>query len=73
MGRPGAGAGGGDSRPPCQGRRAGAAPAPAGGALGLALGCVIKGNIASDGERIYHVPGGGFHERTSIDAARGER
>lgn len=36
-------------------------------------GCDIKGNISSKGERIYHVPGGRFHERTRIDASKGER
>lgn len=36
-------------------------------------GCLIKGNIASDGERIYHVPGQQNYEETRIDTARGER
>ncbi len=35
--------------------------------------CRIKGNISSKGERIYHVPGGRFYERTRIDASKGER
>lgn len=35
--------------------------------------CVIKGNIASDGERIYHVPGGQFYDVTKISVAKGER
>jgi len=26
-------------------------------------GCVIKGNIASSGERIYHVPGQRYYDR----------
>ena len=35
---------------------------------------VIKGNISTDsGEKIYHVPGGGFYEQTVIDEAAGER
>ena len=35
---------------------------------------VIKGNIStSSGEKIYHVPGGGFYEQTVIDEAAGER
>lgn len=35
---------------------------------------VIKGNISqSTGERIYHVPGGEFYDRTAIDEAAGER
>lgn len=35
--------------------------------------CVIKGNISSEGERIYHVPGGQFYEVTKIDTSKGER
>jgi len=35
--------------------------------------CRIKGNISSKGERIYHVPGGQYYERTRIDTAKGER
>ena len=35
--------------------------------------CRIKGNFSSTGERIYHVPGGQFYERTQINPANGER
>ncbi len=35
--------------------------------------CLIKGNIARDGERIYHLPGGQYYDRTRIDSSRGER
>jgi endonuclease YncB( thermonuclease family) len=35
-------------------------------------GCVIKGNISTKGEKVYHVPGGAFYERTKIDRP-GER
>lgn len=35
--------------------------------------CVIKGNISSNGEKIYHLPGCGSYEKTSIDESRGER
>jgi endonuclease YncB( thermonuclease family) len=35
--------------------------------------CVIKGNISSKGERIYHVPGGEYYDATKIDMAKGER
>ena len=35
--------------------------------------CRIKGNIARDGERIYHLPGGKYYGRTRIDPAKGER
>lgn len=45
------------------------------GACGSATskGCVIKGNIADDGERIYHVPGQQYYDVTRIDTAQGER
>jgi micrococcal nuclease len=36
-------------------------------------GCLIKGNISADGEKIYHVPGGRSYDRTVIDLSRGER
>lgn len=36
-------------------------------------GCQIKGNISTDGERIYHVPGGKWYSKTKIDEAKGER
>ena len=36
-------------------------------------GCAIKGNINSQGERIYHVPGGQYYDKTTIDPANGER
>ncbi|MFH7321582.1 thermonuclease family protein [Desulfurivibrio sp. D14AmB] len=35
--------------------------------------CLIKGNINSKGEKIYHVPGGRHYERTRIDKSRGQR
>ena len=35
--------------------------------------CLIKGNISSRGERIYHVPGGAYYSRTKISPAKGER
>ena len=35
--------------------------------------CLIKGNVSSKGERIYHVPGGQDYERTRISTAKGER
>lgn len=35
--------------------------------------CVIKGNIGSGGEKIYHVPGGRYYNLTVIDAVKGER
>lgn len=36
-------------------------------------GCIIKGNISSSGERIYHVPGQRYYEKTVIDETKGER
>lgn len=35
--------------------------------------CLVKGNISSRGERIYHVPGGAYYGRTKISPAKGER
>ncbi|MFW5473016.1 thermonuclease family protein [Knoellia sp. CPCC 206450] len=35
--------------------------------------CVIKGNISSSGEKIFHVPGGGSYDDTVITASKGER
>jgi endonuclease YncB( thermonuclease family) len=35
--------------------------------------CAIKGNISSDGERIYHVPGQRYYGVTRINASTGER
>ncbi len=36
-------------------------------------GCLIKGNISRSGERIYHLPGQRYYDRTRIDASKGER
>lgn len=37
-------------------------------------GCYIKGNISYEtGERIYHVPGGEFYDRTVVNPLFGER
>lgn len=36
-------------------------------------GCPIKGNVSWEGERIYHVPGQVFYDRTRISAPKGER
>lgn len=35
--------------------------------------CVIKGNISSSGERIYHVPGQKYYSKTKISPSKGER
>lgn len=47
------------------------APQPAPGAD--AGKCVIKGNISSSGEKIYHVPGGRSYDETIITESKGER
>jgi micrococcal nuclease len=36
-------------------------------------GCVIKGNINSEGQKIYHLPNCSYYSKTQIDTARGER
>ena len=36
-------------------------------------GCNIKGNINRTGERIYHIPGGRYYDRTVITASKSER
>ena len=35
--------------------------------------CRIKGNVSSEGARIYHMPGGAYYEKTRIDPDQGER
>lgn len=51
-------------------------PAPlAGGSssAGAPSGCLIKGNISSDGEKIYHVPGQRYYDVTVVTPSKGER
>lgn len=36
------------------------------------LSCAIKGNVNSEGERIYHLPGGSFYNRTDIKPEEGD-
>ena len=36
-------------------------------------GCLIKGNITSNGERIYHPPSSPWYSRTKISESKGER
>jgi endonuclease YncB( thermonuclease family) len=38
-----------------------------------ATGCRIKGNVGSKGDRIYHMPGDRWYDRTVITASKGER
>lgn len=35
--------------------------------------CLIKGNISSSGEKIYHMPGQNFYDKTVIDETKGEK
>ena len=35
--------------------------------------CLIKGNISSSGEKIYHLPSQKYYDKTVIDEAKGER
>jgi len=35
--------------------------------------CVIKGNISSSGEKIYHVPSQRYYNQTVITTSKGER
>lgn len=35
--------------------------------------CNIKGNVSTQGERIYHVPGQKYYADTRISASHGER
>lgn len=36
-------------------------------------GCIIKGNISSSGEKIYHLPGQKYYDQTVIDTSKGEK
>jgi micrococcal nuclease len=51
----------------------GAPPAAAGGSSPTSGVCLIKGNISSSGEKIYHVPGQRYYDETKIDTSKGER
>jgi hypothetical protein len=35
--------------------------------------CLIKGNINSKGEHIYHMPAQRYYDKTQIDESKGER
>lgn len=52
--------------PPWEWRRSG-------GTSGAPEGCLIKGNINSRGDKIYHVPGRSSYGSTRIDTSKGER
>jgi hypothetical protein len=36
-------------------------------------GCLIKGNVSANGNRIYHMPGSRSYDETRIDTRTGER
>jgi endonuclease YncB( thermonuclease family) len=44
-----------------------------GGNQGAPEGCLIKGNINSKGDRIYHLPGSRSYGATKINQSKGER
>lgn len=48
-------------------------PAPPSPVAPAPTECVIKGNIASDGEKIFHVPGQQYYDVTKISEHKGER
>lgn len=50
-----------------------AIPSPSFAIVGQSAGCNIKGNISGKGERIYHVPGQKYYDRTKISESKGER
>jgi len=52
--------------PPWEWRRSG-------GIEGAPEGCLIKGNINSKGDKIYHAPGWSSYGATKINTAKGER
>ncbi|MBP2235247.1 hypothetical protein J2Z31_001739 [Sinorhizobium kostiense] len=37
------------------------------------IGCDIKGNVSTTGERIFHVPGQEYYRETVVNPLRGER
>ncbi|TCN30213.1 hypothetical protein [Sinorhizobium americanum] len=37
------------------------------------IGCDIKGNVSTTGERIFHVPGQEYYRETVVNLLRGER
>lgn len=61
----------------CAGQRtksqAATSTAPVTDQSSAAANCNIKGNISSDDEKIYHVPGGKYYDKTKIDTSKGER
>lgn len=54
-------------------REAGSRELPAGQVDAAATACPIKGNVNRKGDRIYHVPGGAFYDKTRVQEAEGDR
>lgn len=46
---------------------------PTSAASAQSADCVIKGNVSTKGERIYHVPGDEYYNDTRIQSSHGER
>jgi endonuclease YncB( thermonuclease family) len=59
--------------PPWEWRHAGTQDRSTRGTTNASPACTIKGNISSNGNRIYHVPGQRFYAETRISTAKGER
>lgn len=55
-----------------EGRAQETVPAPGQASQAKSGNCLIKGNINSKGEKIYHVPGGRYYEQTKIDERKGQ-
>ena len=59
--------------PPAASARAQEQPSVPQPAVPVGGECLIKGNINASGDRIYHVPGAAFYDRTQVDTRKGER
>ena len=60
--------------PPLKERKPPPRPAPPSPrASGGGQGCLIKGNISSSGNKIYHTPSSPWYAQTEVNAPRGER
>lgn len=60
-------------KPQASSKAASSKPAAAKKAPAPSASCVIKGNISSSKEKIFHVPGCASYGATVIDVAKGER
>ena len=56
-----------------KGKKGDAIPRAVPAIAGKGSGCLIKGNVNTKGERIYHVPGSRFYDKTDVSIANGER